>query len=54
MIKYAIKPNSKIWYVAPTYRMAKQIMWHDLIGSIPSRWVKKLNETKLTVWLVNG
>ncbi len=43
-----------IWYVAPSYRMAKQIMWPELIESIPAKWIKKVNETTLTVVLRNG
>jgi intein/homing endonuclease len=54
MIKYAVKPRSKVWYVAPTYRMAKQIMWQDLQDSIPAKWIRKINDTTLTIWLVNG
>lgn len=46
--------KQKIWYVAPTYRMAKQIMWTDLLDAVPKRWVAKINETTLTVTLVNG
>lgn len=44
----------KIWYVAPTYKMAKQIMWTDLLDAIPKRWVRKINETTLSITLVNG
>lgn len=54
MISAAIKPNQKVWYVAPTYRMAKQIMWGDLIDALPKEWIVKLNETNLTVELANG
>ena len=54
LIKYARKPRRLIWYVAPSYRMAKQIMWPDLVESIPRSWVKKYNETILTITLVNG
>jgi hypothetical protein len=55
MIKWAAnKPKQRVWYVAPTYRMAKQIMWQDLLGAVPDKWVKKINETTLTVYLVNG
>lgn len=53
MIRYARVQKRLIWYVAPSYRMAKQIMWPDLIASIPRRWIKKINETTLTVVLVN-
>ena len=44
----------KIWYVAPTYRMAKQIMWIDLLDAIPKKWIRKINETTLAITLVNG
>ena len=30
MMKYASKPNQKIWYVAPTFMMAKEIAWASL------------------------
>lgn len=53
IITRARKPKQKIWYVAPTYRMAKQIMWVDLLGAIPKKWIKKINETTLTITLVN-
>jgi hypothetical protein len=43
MITKARKPKQKIWYVAPTYRMAKQIMWADLIDAIPKGWIHKIN-----------
>lgn len=54
MITKAAKPRQKIWYVAPTYRMAKQILWTDLLDAIPKKWIKKINETTLSVRLVNG
>jgi hypothetical protein len=54
LIKFARRPGRLIWYVAPSYRMAKQIMWPELVGSIPRRWVKKYHETLLTITLVNG
>ena len=54
LIKFARKPRRLIWYVAPSYRMAKQIMWPDLVEAIPRKWVKKYNETILTITLVNG
>ena len=54
LIRMARIRKRKIWYVAPTYMMAKQIMWDDLLDAIPKRWVKKINETRMTVRLVNG
>lgn len=53
MISKARKPKQKIWYVAPTYRMAKQIMWTDLLDAIPKKWIKKINETTLSITLIN-
>lgn len=50
----AAKKKQKVWYVAPSYRMAKQIMWLDLQEAIPKRWIKKINETTLTITLMNG
>ncbi|MGN8188669.1 terminase large subunit domain-containing protein [Burkholderia cepacia] len=54
LIKYAKVARRLIWYVAPSYRMAKQIMWPDLIAALPRRWVKKINETTMSILLVNG
>jgi hypothetical protein len=54
IITRARKRKSKIWYVAPTYKMAKQIMWNDLLEAIPKRWIRKVNETRLEITLVNG
>lgn len=53
LITYARGPNRLVWYVAPSYRMAKQIMWPDLCASIPKKWIKKINETTMTIELVN-
>lgn len=54
IIRHAKLPRQKIWYVAPTYRMAKQIMWTDLLEAIPKRWIRKINETSLSITLING
>lgn len=54
LLKYARVQRRLIWYVAPSYRMAKQIMWPELMASIPARWIKKINETTLSVTLING
>ncbi len=53
IIRKAQMRGKKIWYVAPTYRMAKQIMWSDLLEAIPKKWIKKINETTLTITLIN-
>lgn len=50
----ASKKKQLVWYVAPTYQMARDIMWDDLKDSIPRAWIKKLNETRMVIYLVNG
>jgi len=55
LAKYASKPDQRVWYVAPTYRMAKQIVWKKLKKKLLGiNWVKKVNEQDLTLELVNG
>lgn len=54
LIGNAAVPKSLIWYVAPTYGMAKTIMWVELMESIPRSWIVKANESSLTILLVNG
>lgn len=47
------KPNQRIWYVAPTYRQAKNIVWEDLKLLLEGKYIKK-NDTDLTLTLKNG
>lgn len=54
MIQRAKIPGQKIWYIAPTYRMAKQIMWNDLKASIPRKWIAREHETEMSITLKNG
>lgn len=49
----AILPRQTIWYVAPTYRQAKMIMWDELKQAIPKSWIEKVHETDLTIRLKN-
>lgn len=53
--KFAAQPNQKVIYVAPTYKMSKNILWKKLKKKLTSiNWVKKVNETELSLELVNG
>lgn len=53
--KFARYPNRKIFYIAPTYRQAKQIIWEDLKQQlVHKRWAKKINESDLSITLVNN
>lgn len=54
MVDHAAKnKGSKVWYVAPTYRQAKNILWEMLMTIIPKEAVKRKNETELKVTLIN-
>lgn len=55
MLHYATENQKKIvWYLAPTYRQAKTIMWQMLNEVVPEQIIKKKNETELKIELVNG
>jgi len=55
MARYASKPNRTVWYVAPSYRMAKGIVWRKLKHRLQDlRWIDKVNESELTIYLKNG
>lgn len=55
LAKYARYPNRKCMYIAPSYRMAKQIIWEDLKTMLKERnWAQKINESDLNITLVNG
>ena len=52
---HAKSPNQEVWYVAPTYRQAKQIVWRKLKHRLQDlNWAKKVNESELTILLKNG
>jgi PBSX family phage terminase large subunit len=52
---HAREPEREVWYVAPTYKMAKNIVWRKLKNRLQDlRWVKKHNETELKLELKNG
>ena len=50
----AKEPNKVCWYVAPSYRQAKQIAWVKLKQILKDlRWIIKVNEAELTIELKN-
>lgn len=54
MCREAALPEREIFYVAPTYRQAKMIAWKKLKKKLVDlRWVKKINETELSIVLKN-
>jgi hypothetical protein len=52
---HAKDPDKEVWYVAPTYKQAKQIVWRKLKNKLNDlRWSAKVNESELTIILKNG
>jgi hypothetical protein len=55
LCKAASKPDQLVWYVAPSYRMAKQIVWDKIKNKLLDlNWVDRYNETDLHLILKNG
>ena len=54
LARFARFPNQRCWYVAPSYRQAKQIVWNDLKEKIiKHRWHSKINDSDLSIILKN-
>jgi len=54
LLRAAAMPRKNVWYIAPTYRQARQIMWGVLKAETPPEFVRKANETDLSLELING
>lgn len=46
--------NKNCWYVAPTYKAAKEIAWDMLNEALPEGYITKKNESALSLILRNG
>jgi phage terminase large subunit len=52
---HARLPDQRVWAIYPSFRMAKQILWKKLKKRLLElNWVKGVNESDLTIMLVNG
>ena len=52
---HAREPDQEVLYVAPTFGQAKHIVWRQLKNRLQSlNWIKKVNETELTITLRNN
>ena len=48
-------PDQEIFYITTSYRAAKMILWKPLKKKLLAlRWVKKINESELSILLKNG
>lgn len=55
MCREAAQPNREVFFIAPTYRQAKMIAWKKLKKKLTElRWIKKVNETELSLTLKNN
>jgi len=55
LAKFARFPNAKCLYIATSYRQAKTVIWEDLKDILFAKnWIKKANESELSLTLVNG
>jgi len=55
LARFAREPNRRVWAVAPTRMQAKGLFWDPLKQRLTDlRWVKKINESELSITLVNG
>lgn len=54
LAKFARMPDRRLFYIAPTYRQAKQIVWDKLKFKLRDlNWISKINESDLTITLIN-
>ena len=52
---HAKEPDQDVLYVAPTFGQAKHIVWRQLKNRLLDlNWIKKVNETELTITLRNN
>jgi hypothetical protein len=55
ILKIARIPDREVYYVSPSYRMSKTIVFKKLKNKLLDlRWVRKINETELSFLLKNG
>ena len=51
----AREPNKEIFYLTTSYRAAKMILWKPLKRRLMDlKWVRKINETEMSILLKNG
>ena len=47
-----VGPARRVWFIAPTYRQAKQVVWSDLMQIVPPHMIARKDEGDLSVKLV--
>lgn len=55
LARFARQPDQRCWFIAPTRAQGKGIVWEQLKARLQDlNWVAKVNESELTLHLVNG
>ena len=54
LTKALSKPNQNLFFVAPTFSQARQILWEILKDKVRKNLAQKINESRLEVELING
>lgn len=55
MLQFATEnDNRQLWYISPSYKQSKSIMWAMLMDLIPPQAIDRKNETELSITLING
>ena len=54
IIAKALEKKGDYWFIAPTYKQAKEIAWRLLTELMPKEAISKRNETELSMELLNG
>lgn len=54
LLRAATERKGIYYYIAPTYRQAKEIAWALVKELVPTAWVAKKNESDLAIELING
>lgn len=55
LARFARQPGKRCLYIAPTYQMCRDIIWKDLQTRLSKlNWIKRTNESRLEIQLVNG
>ena len=44
----------RMWFLAPSRKMAKEIVWQVLKQMVPPGWCRKVMESTLSIDLING
>ena len=48
------QPGSKVFYLAPSRKQAKDIAWGDLKTMVPEAWLDRTYESSLSLHFRNG